>query len=145
MEIRLPGKLALIFEQSGYGGLPCGGMWNRALRCRPPIGWVIRAQTVNLCPSPRTVSAVIHRQNDVLAETLVWLVVQGASCARPVRVLLKAKLLLLTPSSNSVLSPLPDPCVGSERDLPVTGNPKRQIPIMSELERALEMNFTFIQ
>lgn len=74
-----------------------------------------------------------------------WLAVQGASCARPVRLLLKAKLLLLTLSSNSVLSLLPDPSMGSERDLPVTGNPKRQIPIMSEPERALEMNCTFIQ
>ena len=32
-----------------------------------------------------------------------------------------------------------------QRDLPVPGNPKRQSPIMSELESALEMDLTFIQ
>lgn len=31
------------------------------------------------------------------------------------------------------------------RDLPATAECKRQSPIMSELERALEMSFTFIQ
>lgn len=40
---------------------------------------------------------------------------------------------------------LPGPRMRGGRDLPATAHPKRQSPILSEVERALEMSFTFIQ
>ena len=85
-------------------------------------------------------SAVISEQKwAFLEKTLVWLAVQGASHAGTVRFLPKVKLLFLPLTCSPVL-----PGSG-QRDLPVPGNPKRQSPIMSELESALEMDLTFIQ
>lgn len=44
----------------------------------------------------------------------------------------------------SFLSILSGPRMSGHRDLPATEDPKRQSPIMSELERALEMKMSFI-
>lgn len=64
------------------------------------------------------------------------------------RLLPKVKLLFLLLSVLQLVvlsSVLPGPSTGAQRDLLAAGDTKKQSPVMSELERALETSFMFIQ